>query len=85
MRLAYDPAMTASTAVQTTADAPPRRRLAVESEALLAGAFAAGAAGLVALFIFSGGVWPLWGGLSVGLVAAIAVLAVGLGAGATGY
>jgi hypothetical protein len=30
-------------------------------------------------------VWPLWGGLSVGLVAAIAVLVVGIGAGATGY
>ena len=82
---AYDPAMTASAAVQTTADAPPRRRLAVESEALLAGAFAAGATGLIALFLFAGGVWPLWGGLSVGIVAAVAVMLTGIGAGATGY
>ncbi len=77
--------MTASAAVETSAAVPAPRRLAVESEALLAGAFAAGATGLVALFLFSGGVWPLWGGLSVGLVAAIAVLVVGIGAGATGY
>ena len=77
--------MTASAAVKTTADAPPRRRLAVESEALLAGAFAAGATGLIALFLFAGAVWPLWGGLSVGIVAAIAVLLTGIGAGATGY
>ena len=77
--------MTASAAVQTTADAPPRRRLAVESEALLAGAFAAGATALIALFLFAGGVWPLWGGRSVGIVAALAVLLTGIGAGATGY
>ena len=82
---AYDPAMTASAAVQTTADAPPRRRLAVESEALLAGAFAAGATGLIALFLFAGGVWPLWGGRSVGIGAAVAVMLTGIGAGATGY
>jgi hypothetical protein len=77
--------MTASATVETPADVPAPRRLAVESEALLAGAVAAGATGLVALFLFSGGVWPLWGGLSVGMVAALAVLVVGIGAGATGY
>jgi Protein of unknown function (DUF998) len=77
--------MTASAAVQATADAPPRRRLAVESEALLAGAFAAGATGLIALFLFAGAVWPLWGGLSVGIVAAVSVLVTGIGAGAAGY
>ncbi len=84
-RRAYDPAMTASPTVKTTADAPPRRRLAVESEALLAGAFAAGVTGLIALFLFAGSVWPLWGGLSVGIVAAVAVLLVGIVAGAAGY
>ena len=42
--------MTASATVETSAEVPAPRRLAVESEALLAGAVAAGATGLVALF-----------------------------------
>ena len=71
--------------METPAEAPAPRRLAVESEALLAGAVAAGLTGILAAFLFAGGVWPLWGGFSVGLVAAIAVLLVGIGAGATGY
>jgi hypothetical protein len=82
---AYDPAMTAYAVVETPAEAPAPRRLAVESEALLAGAVAAGLTGIVAAFLFAGGVWPLWGGFSVGLVAAVAVLLVGIGAGSAGY
>lgn len=57
----------------------------MESEALLAGVIAAGSGGLVAALLFAGSVWPLWGGLSVGLVAAIAVLLAGIAAGAVGY
>jgi hypothetical protein len=81
----YDPAMTAYAVVETPAEAPAPRRLAVESEALLAGAVAAGLTGIVAAFLFAGGVWPLWGGFSVGLVAAVAVLLVGIGAGSAGH
>lgn len=77
--------MTAHAVVETPAEAPAPRRLAVESEALLAGAVAAGLTGIIAAFLFAGGVWPLWGGFSVGLVAAVAVLLVGIGAGAAGY
>ena len=69
----------------TPADPQPRRRVAVESEALLAGAVAAALTGVTSWFIFVGAVWPLWGGLSVGIVAALAVLLTGIAAGATGY
>lgn len=51
----------------------------------MAGVVAAVAAGIVAAFVFAGGLWPLWGGLSVGIVAAVAVLVAGIAAGATGY
>ena len=63
----------------------PQRRVAVESEALLAGSIAAGVTGVVAVFLFAGGVWPLWGGFSVGIVAAAAVLVAGLVVGVIGY
>lgn len=71
----------------TTVDSPatPQRRVAVETEALIGGAIAAGVSGIVAAIIFAGDVWPLWGGLSVGIVAAVAVVATGIALGATGY
>lgn len=82
---AYDPAMTAAAAPSVVSESQPRRRLAVESEAVLAGVVAAGASGLIAAILFAGSVWPLWGGFSVGLVAAVAVLLTGITAGAVGY
>ncbi|WP_136709059.1 DUF998 domain-containing protein [Agromyces sp. H66] len=80
--------MSASTAAVLTAEpheAPPQRRIAVETEALVAGAIAAATSGIVAAFVFAGGLWPLWGGLSVGIVAAVAVLVTGVALGVTGY
>ncbi|KRE31181.1 DUF998 domain-containing protein [Agromyces sp. Soil535] len=77
--------MIAPATAGVTAAPLPRRRVAVESEALLAGAVTAALTGVIAAFIFAGAVWPLWGGFSVGIVAAIAVLVMGLTAGATGY
>ena len=61
------------------------RRLAVETEAVVGGAVAAAASGLVAAVAMSGQVWPLWGGWSVGAAAAIAVVVTGLVLGAIGY
>ncbi len=51
----------------------------------MSGAVAAAASGLVAAIVMSGQVWPLWGGWSVGAVAAIAVVVTGLVLGAVGY
>lgn len=60
-------------------------RLATESEAIMAAVAAAVVAGLAALLIFMGRTPPLWGGVSVGLVSTVAVLALGLAAGYVGY
>ncbi|GAA4368967.1 DUF998 domain-containing protein [Agromyces bauzanensis] len=79
------PAATTAAPAAESHEAPPQRRVAVETEALVAGAIAAAASGIVAAFIFAGGLWPLWGGLSVGIVAAVAVLVAGIALGATGY
>lgn len=83
-------ASSAPPAPPSSPDAPPRpastgRRLAVETEALSGGVIVAVIAGLVAVIVFGGGVWPLWGGWSVGAVAAISVTLSGLGLGAAGY
>jgi len=66
-------------------EATPARRLAVETEALVGGAAAATVTGIVAAVIFAGGDWPLWGGLSVGIVAATGVLVTGVALGVIGY
>jgi hypothetical membrane protein len=89
--------MSASTASDATPAAPdvptptaqseatPQRRLAVESEAILGGVIAAAVTGILAAFTFAGGVWPLWGGWSVGAAAAIGAVLSGIVLGATGY
>ena len=83
-------ASSAPPASPASPDAPPRpassgRRLAVETEALSGGVIVAAIAGLVAVIVFGGGVWPLWGGWSVGAIAAISVTLSALGLGAAGY
>ena len=77
--------MSVSTAPAPATTASPGRRLAVETEALVGGCVAAAASGLLVVFTFAGGVWPLWGGWSAGAASAIAVVATGLVLGATGY
>ncbi|WP_051421689.1 DUF998 domain-containing protein [Paenarthrobacter nicotinovorans] len=61
------------------------RRLANESEALLAASSAAVVAGPAGLLIFFGRTPPLWGGVSLGLVSAGAVLVLGLVSAYIGY
>jgi hypothetical membrane protein len=73
----------ASTSVRPAASA--RRRLAVETEALVAGVLAAATSAVVGWVFFRGLVWPLWGKWSVGAVAAISVLVTGLVIAAVGY
>lgn len=77
--------MSASTAPAPATSASPGRRLAVETEALVGGSVAAAASGLLVVFTFVGGVWPLWGGWSAGVASAIAVVVTGIVLGATGY
>lgn len=69
----------------TTPAPSARRRLAVETEALVAGAIAASTSALVGWVFFRGLVWPLWGKWSVGAIAAISVIVTGLVIGAVGY
>lgn len=59
--------------------------LRVETEAIIAGLASALLFGLVAAIVFAGQVTPLWGGLSVGIIAAGGVLVAGVGAAYTGY
>lgn len=66
-------------------DLTQQSRLTTESEALVAASAAAVIAGLAALPIFSGRTPPLWGGVSLGLVTTVAILALGLVAGYAGY
>lgn len=74
------------TAGMTTVPSRPRQReVATETEALVAAASAAVVAGLAALLIFFGRTPPLWGGASLGLVTAGAVLVLGLAAAFVGY
>jgi hypothetical membrane protein len=65
--------------------ASARRRLAVETEALVAGVIAAATSAVVGWVFFRGLVWPLWGKWSVGAVAAVSVLVTGLVIAAVGY
>ena len=69
----------------TRGAASARRRLAVETEALVAGAIAAATSAAVGWVFFRGLVWPLWGKWSVGAVAAISVIVTGLVIGAVEY
>ena len=66
-------------------ESTPERRLAVETEALVGGSIAAAVMGVIAAVLFPGGNWPLWGGLSVGIVAAAGALLTGLALGVIGY
>jgi hypothetical protein len=82
--------MSASSAAPASPITPPRpastgRRLAIETEALSGGVIVAIVAAIVAAIVLAGGVWPLWGGWSVGAVAAVSVTLSGLGLGAAGY
>jgi Protein of unknown function (DUF998) len=86
--------MTANAAAQEPATVPatepasprgPRTRFAMESEAVTAALIAGGATGLIAGIVFFGTTPTIWGGFSVGLAAAVAVLAVGITAGYVGY
>ncbi|BCW64987.1 DUF998 domain-containing protein [Arthrobacter sp. StoSoilB22] len=63
----------------------PQNRMATESEALLAASSAAVVAGLAALVIFFGRTPPLWGGVSLGLISAGAILVLGMAAAYIGY
>jgi hypothetical membrane protein len=60
-------------------------RLRIETEAVVAGASSALVFGLIGSVFFIGRDTPLWGGLSVGIVAAGAALLAGIIAGYTGY
>ena len=60
-------------------------RLRVESEAVYAGTGAAIVCGIVAFTLFIGREIPLWGGFSVGAVAAVSALIAGLVAAYIGY
>ncbi|MCD4851788.1 DUF998 domain-containing protein [Arthrobacter sp. AK01] len=79
----------ASDATKTAAPAPGsstrQHRVANESEALLAASSAAVVAGVAALLIFFGRTPPLWGGVSLGITTAGAVLVLGLSAAYVGY
>jgi len=91
----YDAAMSAPATAAPRADstrfspvaeiATPRRRLAVETESLVGGVAAGASTILVAMLSFFGSEWPLWGGWSVGALAAIAVIVSGVAVAATGY
>jgi hypothetical membrane protein len=78
-------ATTAATPAAETVEATPSRRLAVETEALVGGSVAAAVAGVFAAILFAGREWPLWGGVSVGIVAASGALVTGLVVGVIGY
>ncbi|WP_164863693.1 DUF998 domain-containing protein [Agromyces sp. LHK192] len=64
---------------ETAAATPPRSiessRLRMETDAVLAGTAAAAVCGVVAVLLFAGREVPLWGGFSVGAVAAIGAVA----------
>lgn len=85
--------MTGHTEVLVDGDEPAGRRTAAESalrlrtetSAVVVGAIAAGAFGVVAGLMFLGRTPPLWGGVSVGAVAGVAVFVGGVVAAFTGY
>lgn len=60
-------------------------RLKVESEAVYAGSAAAVVCGIVAFTLFVGRMTPLWGGFSVGAVAAVAALVASVVIAYVGY
>lgn len=60
-------------------------RLRIETEAIVAGVAAAVVFGTIGCLFLIGHDTPLWGGLSVGILAAAAALAAGVVAGYTGY
>jgi len=83
-----------ATAAQPAASVPSRewapvagrrRRVAIETESVLAGVVAGGVTAGTGMLAFGGAEWSLWGGWSVGAFAAIAVVVWGVGAAATGY
>jgi hypothetical membrane protein len=85
---------TGVTAAQPAASTPSRewapvagrrRRVAIETESVLAGVVAASVTAGAGMLVFGGAEWSLWGGWSVGAFAAIGVVVFGIGAAATGY
>ncbi|GAA1762234.1 DUF998 domain-containing protein [Agromyces humatus] len=79
------PASRPTTRIRSGGVSPRSYGLRVETEAIVAGLAAAVLFGLVAAVLFAGQVTPLWGGLSVGAVAALGALVGGTAAGYTGY
>lgn len=62
-----------------------RTSVGIESEAVIVGSIAAGLGALVGGLFFAGQQPPIWGGWSIGLLAAIMVLAVGVVSSYLGY
>jgi len=62
-----------------------RTTVGLESEAVIVGVIAAIVGGVVGALVFAGSAPPIWGGWSVGLLAAIVVLIVSLVASYVGY
>ena len=62
-----------------------RTTVGIESEAVIVGSIAAGIGALVGGLVFAGQEPPIWGGWSIGLLAAIVVIALGLVSSYIGY
>jgi hypothetical membrane protein len=66
-------------------DSRQRTLVGMESEAIIVGGVAAGIGGVFGAIVFAGTNPPIWGGFSLGLAAAIAVLVLGVITSYVGY